>query len=377
MKRALMWISALCLGVSLVSLWSCRGIREIRIGVVGPLSGNEAEIGQQVLKGVDLAVQHWNDSGGIRGRKISIVSMDDADDPARAKEAADDICKKRPLLVIGHVNSGCSMEAAKVYARHRVIMITPLSTLPALTQSGMDNVFRVCGRDDALGREAAIWVMKHRINESVAVVHDNTKYGRSLAAEFTRNYEFLSGGKVLYDMEIKRGAPDIKGAVKKCLLEKPEVLFFGGIYVEGGELLKALRQAGSGTSFMSGDGCFGRDFILRAGKDIARGAVVVFYRNLSAMPGVKAKDFAAAYKAKYGYIPGPYGALGYEAANVGLTAISKAGIPINARTIGDALHRNTFKTLSGLLRFDVKGDPVGFPYSIWVVEDGAFKEVPS
>lgn len=377
MKRTLLWISTIFLFAALISLWSCRGMRSVRIGVVGPLSGNEALIGQEVLKGVDLAVQQWNATGGIRGKKISMVSMDDADDPAKAEEAAEDICRKKPLLVIGHVNSGCSMRAAKVYARHRVTMITPLSTLPALTQSGRDNVFRVCGRDNALGREAAMWVMKHRMNESVAVVHDDTEYGRSLATEFIRNYEFLSGGKVLYETEISRSAPDIKTVVKKCLEEKPDLLFFGGIYVQGGDLLKALRQAGSPTAFMSGDGCFGRAFIQRAGENIASGAVVVFYRDISAMPGVKAKDFAAAYKAKYGAIPGPYGALGYEAANVGLTAIAKAGVPINARTIGDALRRETFKTLSGLLRFDAKGDPMDFPYSIWVVEDGAFKEVPS
>ncbi|MGC8763459.1 MAG: branched-chain amino acid ABC transporter substrate-binding protein [Acidobacteriota bacterium] len=370
-RGALGLIALACMG-----WWaSCASMQEIRLGVAGPLSGEQATLGQDVLNGVTLAVEEWNAKGGVLGRKITLIPVDDENNPDKAKEAAYYLSRKKPLVVIGHVDSGCSLAAAKTYQDNDVVMICPTSTSPRLTEGGMDHVFRVCGRDDFQGRAAAVWLIKHYPQRTVAVVSDNSEYGRGLADEFVRNYEFLSARKVLLREEVKRGDPTLEPALTKCLEARPDLVFFGGLANQGGAFLKALRQHGSLAVFMGGDGCFGKPFLDAAGTEVATGALVVFYPDFSELPGTRTRTFLEAYQGRFKAPPGPFAIFGYKAAQVALAAVGQAGVPINGRTISQALHRLTFETVFGLLRFTDKGDPVDVPLSVWVVEEGQFKEI--
>ncbi|MEW5765664.1 MAG: branched-chain amino acid ABC transporter substrate-binding protein [Acidobacteriota bacterium] len=375
MRRTLRLTLGLLGAVCMAALGSCTSMQEVKIGVAGPLSGEQATLGQDVLNGVNLAVEEWNAKGGIRGRRISVTAVDDENDPTKAKEMAYYLARKRPLVVIGHVDSGCSLQAAKTYQDNGVVMISPTSTSPKLTESGQDHVFRVCGRDDFQGRAAALWFVKQYPDRSVGVVSDNSDYGRGLADEFVRNYEFLSARKVLFRVELQRGDPKLEPALSRCLEERPDLLFFGGLANQGGALLKALRERGSSAVFMAGDGCFGKPFLDAAGPEVATGSLVTFYPDLSNIPGTRTETFLNGYRARYKSEPGPFGIFGYKAAHVALSAISQAGVPLNDRTIIDALHRLTFETVFGLMRFSDKGDPTETPVAIWVVEEGTFKEI--
>jgi branched-chain amino acid transport system substrate-binding protein len=347
---------------------------ESRVGYAGPLSGDQANLGKEILNGCTLAVESTNQAGGLRGRKIELVSMDDHNIPDKAKEAAYALCRKRPLFVVGHVDSGCSLEAAKIYHDHRILMITPTSTNPKLTEGGAGNVFRVCGRDDHQGNAAAIYLIKHYPSKTVGVIHDNSEYGRGLVQEFIKNYEFLSGVNVLFKEEVARGDAKMEQAAQKCVAAKPDVIYFGGLSKQGGAFLKALREQGDSSFFMSGDGCFEQDFIDTAGA-AAEGALITFYPDLRPLAGTGSEAFIKQYQKRFGAEPGPYAAFGYEAVMLGLNAASNAASPLSDRTIADALRRSSFKTLFGILQFDDKGDLKESPYVMWTVENGKYKEV--
>jgi branched-chain amino acid transport system substrate-binding protein len=371
--RALCW----CLGLATILALGCRSAREVRIAVVGPLTGEQAEKGKEVLEGVSIAVEEWNAHGGVRGRKVILVSADDENLPQKAAEVAYFISKQSPRFVVGHVDSGCSMAAAKIYQDRQVLMISPTSTNPKLTEMGLPGVFRVCGRDDAQGKAAAVWCMKHDLGGRVAVVHDNSDYGYGLAKEFIRNYEFLSGGKVLLDETVARDLGDMKPVAAKCKEAGVGLVYFGGLHPQGAALLRELRAAKADALFMSGDGCFGQEFIDAAGKELAEGALVTFYPDLAALPEKGAQAFRQSYTERYGKGPGPFAIFGYIAANTGLTAISKAVTPIRDETIRDALHRLTFDTPYGEMRFNDKGDPTEMRYTVWTVRGGSFGELGS
>ena len=372
-KSLVVWATLLVLALTFLS---CSNPREVKIAVVGPMSGPEAKIGKDVLQGATLAVEEWNASGGVHRKKVVLISADDSDSPKKALEVAYSITSKRPLIVIGHVDSSCSLAASRIYQERHVVMISPASTTPALTRQGFDNVHRVCGRDDRQGRAAAVWCLKNNMGDKVVVIHDDSDYGRGLADQFKQNYEFLSNRKVALDEEVKRGDQTMAQVAEK-IKTAPDLVYFGGLYQQGAALLRHLRQAGITAAFMSGDGCFDEEFITMAGPEVASGALFTFYPDLAAMPGTKAKEFAANYEKRFRASPGPLSIFGYTAANVGLMAASKAVTPLSDRTVGEAIHRLTFETPFGLMQINDSGDPAGFIYSVWRVRDGKFEEVGS
>lgn len=371
-SRAL--VTTVCVLAGLALMMGCNAMMETKVGFAGPLTGPQGNLGQELLNGANLAVEKWNDAGGLKGKKVELVSMDDGDQPEKAAEVAKALCRKNPLFVVGHVDSGCSLEAAKIYQDHRVLMITPLSTNPNLTEGKFDNVFRLCGRDDRQGKAAAIWIIKHYPGKTVGVVHDNSAYGKGLVEQFVANYQFLSGVNVLFNEPVQRGQDDLEAVVMKCVASKPDIVYFGGLSQQGAVLLKDLRDSGVTAQFMSGDGCFQKEFIEGAGA-LADGTLLTFYPDLVSLPGTGGQGFAKLYEKKFGAPPGPYAAFGYEAVNVGLTGVMNAAPPLSDRTIGEALKRLSFKSLLGILEFDGKGDIKGSPFVMWTVENGKFKEM--
>jgi len=358
-----------------LGLLSCDRPREVRVAVAGPLTGPQAVIGREVLNGATLAVGEWNASGGVRGRKIELFSEDDADLPQKAEEVAEKIASRHPLFVVGHVDSGCSLASFPIYKAHGVVMISPTATNTRLTESGDTGAFRVCGRDDAQGKAAAVWLTTHAPGHRIAVLHTPSDYGRGLSDEFTKSLEFLSGSGVVLHEEIPGSVSKFQDLVAKVKAAHPEIIYFGGVEAEGGSLLKALRAAGIEAQFISGDGCFGPAFIEAAGPEAAEGTLVTFYPDPAKSSSADILAFRGAYLQKYGAEPGPFGVYGYMAAQVGLTAVSKAVTPISARTISDALHREVFPSVYGPMRFNDKGDRTDVRYTIWRVDKGKFVEV--
>jgi branched-chain amino acid transport system substrate-binding protein len=350
---------------------ACADSKEIRIGFAGPKTGENAQTGKAVYQGVQLAVDQWNASGGTLGKKAVLFEADDGSDPAKAVEAANKLCRDRVLVVVGHVDSGCTLKARPVYFQSGVVMITPTSTHPDVTDLGEGKVFRVCGRDDAQGREAAVWVIRQKTPGPLVVLNDGSPYGERLAREFQDNFEFLSGAKAALSEVVAKGTTDFEPLVAKVGAAAPGVIYFGGLGTQGGSLLKALRAAGVKGLFIAGDGCFGDEFLTAAGLEAAEGARMTFAKDPASLPATR--PIVEAYREKYGD-PGPYALFGFAAARIALEAAAESVPPLNERSLRDAMHRLQFKTVFGLAKFDDKGDITENPYIVWRVEGGKFWE---
>ncbi|RJQ52802.1 MAG: branched-chain amino acid ABC transporter substrate-binding protein [Nitrospiraceae bacterium] len=340
----------------------------IRVAIAGPMTGDQAKMGMDFRNGVTLAVDEWNARGGVLGKKIELIIGDDQRDPKQAVSVANKFVTQGVKGVIGHFNSSCSIPASDVYNRAGIPMITPASTNPELTEKGYPGVFRVCGRDDQQGKVAADFVITQLKLKKIAVIHDKTTYGQGLAGEFKK---FVGDkAEIVYYSGIVQGDKDFKTVLISIREKKPELIFFGGIYPEGGLLVKQAREVGMTVPFMSGDGVIDPKFVEIAGAEPAEGTYLTFSPDPNSIPTAKA--FIEQYTEKFGEL-GPYSIYAYDAANIMLKAIEAAGTT-EGKTVMDRLHSMEFSGALGSIKFDGKGDVTVAPYVIWVTTGGKFVE---
>jgi branched-chain amino acid transport system substrate-binding protein len=340
----------------------------IRIGVAGPMTGDQSIFGRDERRGVELAVDEWNESGGVLGKKIELIVEDDQHDPRQAVAVANRLVTDGVIGVIGHFNSNCSIPASAVYHRAGIPMISHGSTNPQLTEQGFDNVFRVCGRDDQQAKIAADFVCKTLKLSRIAIIQDRTTYGEGLADEFKKGLS--NNCKVVYYGSIIQGDKDFRAVLTNVKAQNPDLIYFGGVYPEGGLLVKQARQLGINAMFMGGDGIMGPEFINIAGNS-ADGVYATFGPDINKVASAKA--FIESYKKKYGE-PGPYSIYAYVAANILLSAIKDSG-SIDPGVIIKFIHSHSFNTALGTIQFDSKGDVVHSPYVIWQVQNGKFVQL--
>ncbi|MGC8762940.1 MAG: branched-chain amino acid ABC transporter substrate-binding protein [Acidobacteriota bacterium] len=367
-KTRILW-GALGASALLLALLGCAD-KQVVLGVAAPLSGEQAKSGQDVVNGVQLAVDEWNAKGGIKGKKVVVLTGDDKGDPDQALVVAR-LFTKKAKAVVGHYNSPCTLAAIELYSKDKVPMVTPSSTNPDVTDRGYLTVFRVCGRDDQQGRSAAKYVVDHFPGAKVAVIHDKSSYGQDLANEFLKNFEFLTKTQSAFYGSIERTGVDIPAVVEKVKESGATVVYFGGLWPQGADLVKEMRQKGLTATFVSGDGCYDPQFLSAAGA-AGEGTLVTFIPDQEKLPTAKAA--VAAYKARYGNL-GPYSLYAYTAAVVALTAMEKAGTTDGVE-VARTLHKIEVETPFGRLKFDEKGDPQQSPYVMWKVEGGKYVEVP-
>ncbi|MBI5410309.1 MAG: branched-chain amino acid ABC transporter substrate-binding protein [Nitrospirae bacterium] len=363
-KRLILFLFAV------VILFGCvkKGEDTIKIGIAGPMTGDQAKMGMDFKNGVTLAVEEWNNKGGVLGKKLELVVGDDQRDPKQAVSIANKFVTQGAKGIIGHFNSSCSIPASDVYNRAGIPMITPASTNPQLTEKGYHGVFRVCGRDDQQGKVAADFITSKLTLKKIAVIHDKTTYGQGLADEFKK---FLGDkAEVVYYGGIVQGDKDFKTVLTSIKEKKPELIFFGGIYPEGGLLVKQSREIGLNVPFMSGDGVIDPKFIEIAGADAAEGTYLTFSPDPKNIPS--AKTFIEQYNKKFGEL-GPYSIYAYDAANIMLKAI-EAAKSTEGRAIMDQLHALEFTGALGNIKFDAKGDVTVAPYVVWITKGGSFVE---
>ncbi len=357
------------------ALWVMTGMacgkKQVTLLVAAPMSGEQAQAGKDLLEAVQFAAEEWNLKGGVLGKKIVVQAADDKGDPEQAAKIAAEWNGKADA-VIGHYNSSCTLAAMEVYYKNRMLMVTPSSTNPEITEKGYPLVFRVCGRDDQQGKSAASYVAGHFPGARVAVLHDNSSYGKELANEFMANYEFLTKSKLVYYGPIDRSHVDFTSEVAAVKAKDPTLVYFGGLWPQGAELLKQMRKSGMAVTFVSGDGCFDPQFIKAAGPD-ADGALVTFIPDQEKLASARA--VVAALKGRSGGRLGPYALYAYSAANVVLQGMVKAQ-STNPIEVAKALHKMEVSTPFGMMKFDDKNDPQQSPYVMWKVEGGAFVEAP-
>lgn len=339
----------------------------IKIGLAGVQTGPDGEIGTAPIRGSELAIEEWNAKGGVLGKKLEIVIRDDEGKPNQAVAVAQELVSAGVVAVVGHFNSGCSLPASEIYKQAGILQITPASTNPQVTERGFNTLFRMCGRDDQQGVVAANFAFDTLKAAAVAVLHNKTAYGQGIAEEFKKTFESRGGKVVLFD-GLAGEEMDFRGTIGAILKSGAKAVYWGGMYNQGGAFYNQLRQGGFKGAFLGGDGIYDAELIKSVGAK-ADSIFITFGPDASAIPG--AQKLAESYKAKYNAEPGGYTVYGYDAANVLLAAIQKAGTT-EAAKVAEALRSQDWPTLLGGASFDERGDLKKANYVIWTQRDGKF-----
>lgn len=347
----------------------------IKIGVAGPMTGDQAAFGEMFKNGALLAVAEWNNKGGVsvggKKMKVEILWGDDRHDPREGVSIAHKFVNSGVAGVVGHFNSSVSIPASTVYAEAGVVQITPASTNPKLTEQKFKTVFRVCGRDDQQGAVAADYIVDKLKAKHVAILHDKTTYGQGLADE-TKRFLSKKGIKPVFYSGIIQGDKDYTPVLTAMKQKKPEIVYFGGIHPEAILLVKQMRERlGMDATFMSGDGVFVDEFYKIAGKS-AEGSYLSFTPDQSKIP--EAQAVIEMHRKKFGKEVGAYTIYAYVATNLILNSIQESR-SLKGTKIAAHLRSKTWNTALGKIQFDKKGDVLESPYVFWQVKDGMFVQV--
>ncbi|MBI4726111.1 branched-chain amino acid ABC transporter substrate-binding protein [candidate division TA06 bacterium] len=355
------------------------GGQQIKIGIAGPLTGEQGKAGQDLLHGVQLAVSECNDRGGVLGKRVVIIAGDDRADEREAQNIAQCLCDQGVAGVIGHYNSHCSISSSRIYNQRGIPQITPSSTNPKFTEQGFVNVFRTCGRDDQQGRIAADYAFNTLKVKKVAVFSDGTTYGQGLVEEFKKSILLNNKPKKIEVTIVAEAripvitegkAPDYGPLLDPLISYQPDLIYFGGSYPEGARLIRQVKERRLAAAFMSGDAIASSELIKRGGA-ATEGIYFTFGPAVEEMP--QAGRFYGSFKARYGEL-GPYSVYAYDAANVLLKSIKLAGTT-NGDSLIKVIHSAKFAGAMGELEFDSAGDIKTAPYVLWTVKGGEFGPV--
>jgi branched-chain amino acid transport system substrate-binding protein len=343
---------------------------DIVIAAVGPITGQVAFLGEQQMHGAEVAVADLNARGGVLGERVRLLRVDDACDPEQAVAAAQMVVAEGVALVVGHLCSGASIPASKIYEAANILMISPASTNPALTDEGGPNVFRVIGRDDKQARVAGDYLAERWGDRRIAVLHDGQAYGEGLAEATAERLREHGVEAALY-RAITPGQVDYSELVAEMQTAGIDIVYFGGYAPEAGLILRQARDAGDeDLQLVSGDALSGEDFWLLTGP---AGAGSLFTYSADPRANPEAAPVIERFRAE-GFEPAGYTLHTYAAVEAWAQAVAKAGT-LDPDAVADALRGGEFTTVMGTISFDDKGDvvPSGFIWYTW--QDGRYVPV--
>ncbi len=321
-KRLFALCALVTAGLSLVDCGG--GEKTIKIASIAPMTGQSAKMGEDISRAVQLAVDEWNARGGVSNRRIELVIEDDRADPKDAVSVANKVAAYGVVGVVGHYNSSCTIPASNIYHENGIVMITPASTNPMVTDRKFPEIFRTCGRDDQQGKVQADFACRKLGVRRVAILHDKTTYGQGLADEFRKNLP--PEVEVVHYGGVTLGDKDFTAVLTRVKSTQPDLLMFGGLYAEGGLIAKQMRDLGLECLYLSGDGVFDPEFIRIAGP-AAEGTYLSYARSAEKIPS--AQRFLKAFRARWQEV-GPYSAFAYDAANIILKGMEMFIQNINA-----------------------------------------------
>ena len=331
----------------------------VKIGHVGPTSGAIAHLGKDNENGARMAIDELNAKGvtiGGKKAKFELLAEDDAADPKQGTAAAQKLVDAKVNGVIGHLNSGTTIPASKIYSDAGVPQISPSATNPKYTRNGYKTAFRVVADDVHLGGTLGKYSVTTLKGKSIAVIDDRTAYGQGVADEFEKGVK-AAGGKLVGREFTTDKATDFTAILTNLKAKKPDVVFFGGMDAVAGPILRQMKQLGIDAKLVGGDGiCTGELPKLAAG---TMGDSQVYCAEAGGVEGAGKKgmeDFKVAFKKKFNADVQIYAPYVYDAVNVMVAAMVKAGssdpakyLPVLAKTEG-------YKGVTGTIAFDNKGD---------------------
>lgn len=346
------------------------GAEIVRIGSVAPLTGAQSHIGKDNDSGARLAVDEINAQGLVlagKPVKLELISEDDAADPKTATNVAQKLVDQGVKAVIGHLNSGTTIPASKIYHDAGIPQISPSATATAYTAQGYNTAYRVMANDAQQGKALGQYAVAKLGAKTVAIIDDRTAYGQGLADEFEKAAT-AAGATVAAREYTSDKATDFTAILTSIKGKAPDLVFFGGMDPQGGPMARQMKHLGLTAKLLGGDGLQNINFIKLAGAD-AEGVVASSPGlPLDAMPG--GAGFKQKFEAKYGPIQ-VYAPYAYDAVQVLVAAMKRADSAEPAKVLAE-LPKTDHAGVSGPLRFDAKGDTAGGAVTLYLVKDGAW-----
>lgn len=362
--------------VTSISLMACTSFAQdlvVKIGHVGPVSGAIAHLGKDNEYGARLAIEDLNAKGvtlGGKKVKFELIAEDDAADPKQGTAAAQKLVDQKVSGVVGHLNSGTSIPASKIYSDAGIPQISPSATNPKLTRQGYKTTFRVVADDVHLGGTLGRYAIKELQGKAIAVIDDRTAYGQGVADEFEKAVK-AGGGKVIGREFTNDKATDFMPILTTLKGKKPDVIFFGGMDAVAGPMLKQMKSLGIQAKFVGGDGICTTELAKLAGDALGNGQVVC--AEAGGVEGAQKKnmdEFNARFKKRFNEDVKLYAPYVYDALNVMVDAMVKSNSSDPAKYLPALAKTTAYKGVTGSISFDEKGDVKNGALTLFTFKDG-------
>jgi branched-chain amino acid transport system substrate-binding protein len=370
MKKNLIAIAALTLSAGFSMAQTV-----VTIGHVAPTSGGIAHLGKDNENGAIMAVEELNAAGvTIGGKKVTIKLMteDDAADPKQGTAVAQKLVDANVSGVIGHLNSGTSIPASKIYSDAGIPQISPSATNPKYTRQGFKTTFRVVADDTQLGGTLGKYAVNTLKGKSIAVIDDRTAYGQGVAEEFSKAVKAAGGSIVAQEFTTDK-ATDFNAILTSIKGKKPDVVFFGGMDAVAGPMLRQMKSLGINAKFMGGDGICSAELVKLAGDAVTDNQVFCAEAG-GVEPGSKFEaaknDFDKKFKAKFGVDVQVYAPYVYDSVKIMVAAMVKAGSSDPAKYLPVLAATKDFQGVTGAISFDNKGDVLNGALTLQTIKGG-------
>lgn len=342
----------------------------IKLGHVAPLTGGIAHLGKDNENGARLAVEEINAAGGIKlgdkTYKLELVAEDDKGDPKEGTIAAQKLVDAGVVAVVGHLNSGTTIPASKIYTDASIAQVSPSATNPKYTDQGFKTTYRVVANDNQQGAVLANYAKDALKAKTVAIIDDRTAYGQGLADVFEKVAK-EGGIKVVTREFTNDKATDFNAILTKVKAGKPEVIMYGGMDATAGPMAKQMKQLGIKSVLLAGDGVCSPEFVKLAGD--AAEVLNCSMAGEAVEKLAKGEEFKNKYKTRFNQDVQVYSPYSYDAVYVIADAIKRAGKADRA-AVTAAMPATNLPGLTGTISFDEKGDIKGGAISMFKIKDG-------
>ncbi|MBN9409288.1 MAG: branched-chain amino acid ABC transporter substrate-binding protein [Burkholderiales bacterium] len=349
----------------------------VKIGHVAPTSGAIAHLGKDNELGAKMAIDELNAKNvkiGDKVAKFELLAEDDGADPKQGAAAAQKLVDSKVNGVIGHLNSGTTIPASKIYSDAGIPQISPSATNPKYTQQGYKTAFRVVANDGQLGGTLGKYAVETLKGQSIVVIDDRTAYGQGVAEEFSKAVK-AAGGTIKGHEFTTDKSTDFNAILTKLKGQKPDVLFYGGMDAVAGPMIKQAKQLGLNVKFMGGDGICTSELVKLSGETVADDQVVC--AEAGGVDGdLKAglDKFKADFKTKTGVDVQIYAPYVYDAVNVMAAAMEKAKSADPAVYLPE-LAKIEYKGVTGNIAFDEKGDIKNGALTLYTYKGGKREQI--
>ena len=350
----------------------------VTIAHVGPTSGAIAHLGKDNENGAKMAIEELNAAGvTIGGQKVTLKLMaeDDAGDPKQGTAVAQKLADAKVAGVVGHLNSGTSIPASKIYSDAGIPQVSPSATNPKYTRQGFKTTFRVVADDVALGGTLGRYAVNTLKGKTIAVIDDRTAYGQGVAEEFAKAAK-AAGGYVAAREYTTDKATDFNAILTSIKAKKPDVVFFGGMDAVAGPMLRQMKALGINAKFMGGDGICSTELVKLAGDSVTDNQV--FCAEAGGVEGeakVGMDDFKKKFKAKFNTDVQVYAPYVYDSVKLMVAAMVKAGSSDPAKYLPALAATKDYKGVTGTITFDEKGDIKNGALTLRTIKGGKLTEL--